>query len=153
MRDSGAGAVVDGHLGIVVALRERPSSSSVELQSRLGAREGEIADIVVNLVPEHAMVIAEIAGRCCSTWAANSGEAKAPISVCGRFLIASPMRSAATLASFRSSILPILLGAMKAAAAISTQISSRPSQTQFLLSDAMRTSGSSVCLSGSSVYE
>ena len=69
-------------------------------------------------------------------WATNSGRAKAPGSVCGCILTASLMRAAATVASFRSSILPILLGAMKAAAAISTQSSSNPAQTQFLLSDA-----------------
>ena len=69
-------------------------------------------------------------------WATNSGRAKAPISVCGCISTASLMRAAATVASFRSSILPILLGAMKAAAAISTQSSSSPAQIQFLLSDA-----------------
>ena len=46
------------------------------------------------------------------------------------------MRAAATVASLRSSILPILLGAMKAVAAISTQSSSSPAQIQFLFSDA-----------------
>ena len=70
------------------------------------------------------------------TWAANSGGAKAPISVCGCFLTASLMCAAVTFASLRSSILPILLGAMKAVAAISMQSNSSPAQIQFLFSDA-----------------
>jgi hypothetical protein len=69
------------------------------------------------------------------TWAAN-GRAKAPINVCGCILIASLMRAATTVASSRSSILPILLGAMKAVAAISTQSNGSPAQIQFLFSDA-----------------
>ena len=59
MRDGGAGAVVDRYLWIVVALRN-VAHFVVELHSSLGAREGETAGIVVNLVAEHAMVIAEI---------------------------------------------------------------------------------------------
>ena len=59
VRDGSAGAVVDRYLGIVVALRN-VAHLAVELQSRLGAREGEVAGIVVDFVPEHAMVIAEI---------------------------------------------------------------------------------------------
>jgi hypothetical protein len=58
------------------------------------------------------------------------------------------MRVAATVASRRSSILPILLGAMKAVAAISTQSSTKPAQIQFLLSDANADMGAI-----SSVYE
>jgi len=59
VRDGSAGAVVDRYLGIVVALRNL-AHFVVELQSRLGVREGEVAGIVVDFVPEHAMVIAEI---------------------------------------------------------------------------------------------
>ena len=59
VRDGGAGAVVDRYLGIVVALRNL-AHFVVELQSRLGGREGKVAGIVVDFVPEHAMVIAEI---------------------------------------------------------------------------------------------
>jgi len=69
------------------------------------------------------------------TLAANSGGAKAPISVRGCFSTASLICAAVTFASLRSSILPILLGAMKAVAAISMQSNSSPAQIRFLFSD------------------
>jgi hypothetical protein len=59
MRHRGAGTVVDRDLWIVVALWNI-ARFVVELHSILGAREGETAGIVVNLVAKHTMVIAEI---------------------------------------------------------------------------------------------